>query len=86
MTNLTSVLVPWSNMQGSPFAVLGIAALVLAVIWSAIWKAIALWKAARAGSLGWFIALLVVNTLGILDILYIYIFSKKTDGGNSGII
>jgi len=50
--------------------------LVIAVIWSLIWKGIALWKSARQGQKIWFVALLIVNTLGILEILYIYIFSK----------
>jgi len=47
------------------------------IIWSLAWKGIALWKAARAGSKKWFIALLIINTLGILEILYIFVFSKK---------
>ncbi len=47
------------------------------LIWSLIWKGIALWKAAKSDSKVWFIVLLIVNTFGILDILYIYIFSKK---------
>lgn len=46
------------------------------VVWSLIWKGWALWKAARAESKGWFIVLLLVNTLGILDLLYIFVFSK----------
>jgi hypothetical protein len=49
----------------------------LAVIWSLVWKGLALWKAARNGSKPWFVVLLIVNTLGILEILYIYVFSKK---------
>ncbi len=47
------------------------------LIWSAIWKGIALWKAARNGNLVWFIVLLVVNTAGILEIIYIYAVSRK---------
>lgn len=50
--------------------------LIAIIIWSAIWKGIALWKAARKNQLVWFIVLLVVNTIGILEILYIYIFSE----------
>lgn len=54
--------------------------LILLFIWSAVWKGIALWKSARLNHLGWFIAFMIVNTAGILEILYIYIFSKpKTD-------
>ena len=50
--------------------------LIVLVIWSTPWKGAALWRSARNGHMGWFIFLLVVNTLAILDILYIFIFSK----------
>ena len=50
--------------------------LIVLVIWSTPWKGAALWRSARNGHMGWFIVLLVVNTLAILDILYIFIFSK----------
>jgi len=52
------------------------------VLWVLVWKGIALWKAARHNQKWWFIALLVINTLGLLEILYIFVFSKlgqKTD-------
>jgi hypothetical protein len=51
--------------------------LVAVIIWSAIWKIIVLWKSARNNNLVWFIILAVVNTMGILEILYIFVFSKK---------
>jgi methionyl-tRNA synthetase len=38
-----------------------------------------LWKSARNTDKVWFIVLLLVNTVGILEILYIYFFSKKKD-------
>jgi hypothetical protein len=50
--------------------------LAVIILWSIPWKGIALWKSARNGHLGWFIVLIVVNSLAILDILYIFIFSK----------
>lgn len=50
--------------------------LIAALIWSAIWKALGLWKSARNKSIVWFIVIFLVNTLGILEILYIYVFSK----------
>ena len=46
------------------------------IIWSLIWKGIALWKAARNNQQAWYVVMLIVNTLGILEILYIYVFSK----------
>ncbi len=49
----------------------------LLLIWSCIWKGIALWHAARNRQKGWFIILLILNTAGILDILYIYFLRKN---------
>jgi hypothetical protein len=40
-------------------------------------KGLALWKAAKNNHKGWVVALLVLNTLAILEILYIFVFSKK---------
>jgi methionyl-tRNA synthetase len=51
--------------------------IALAVLWTIPWKGLALWKAARRGETGWFFALLIVNTLGVLEILYIFVFSKR---------
>jgi hypothetical protein len=50
---------------------------VIIVIWTLYWKGMALWKSARNSEKWWFIALLLINTIGILEILYIYVFSKK---------
>lgn len=55
---------------------------VLAAIWSLIWKGLALWRAGRLNKPVWFVVLLVVNTLGILDILYLYVFSKPLHVNN----
>ncbi len=52
---------------------------IVLMIWSVAWKGLALWKAVKNDSLKWFIVLLVVNTAGILEILYIYVFSKKKE-------
>ena len=43
-----------------------IVAIVLLILWDAIWKAIALWKAARNNQLSWFVVFLIFNTAGIL--------------------
>lgn len=52
--------------------------LILALIlWTLPWKGVALWKSARLSQRNWFIALLILNTVGVLEILYIFIFSKK---------
>lgn len=46
------------------------------ILWSLPWKAAALWRSARRGHMGWFLVLLILNTLAILDILYFFVFSK----------
>jgi hypothetical protein len=51
--------------------------LVLSIVWTLPWKGVALWKSARNRHLVWFIVLLIVNTLGILEIIYIFGFSRK---------
>ena len=48
------------------------------VLWTIPWKGIALWKSARQSHKAWFIALLLINTVGLLEILYIFLFSKKS--------
>lgn len=47
------------------------------IIWTVVWKGIAMWRSARRNDKHWFIALLVLNTLGIVDIIYIYVFSER---------
>jgi len=51
---------------------------VLMLVWVVFWKGMALWKASRLGQKWWFIGLLVINTFGILEIFYIYVFSKRS--------
>lgn len=46
------------------------------LIWSVFWKGIALWIAAKENQKIWFIVLLVINTVGILEIIYVFFFSK----------
>jgi len=40
-------------------------------------KGYALWHAAKRSEMWWFIALLVLNTAGILELVYIIFFLKK---------
>ena len=74
----------WENYLSHwalPLSILGIVVggilLIVFIIWSVYWKGRALWRAAHLNSKPWFIVLLLINTLGILEILYIYVFSKK---------
>jgi hypothetical protein len=47
------------------------------IAWEVLWKGIAMWKAARRDEVLWFIAIFVLNTLGILPIVYIAFFAPR---------
>lgn len=49
------------------------------LLWELIWKGIALWKTGRNNQLKWFIAILILNTVGILPIVYLKFFQKKPE-------
>lgn len=46
-------------------------------IWSIIWKGVALWRAANLKQRNWFIGMLLLNTLGILELAYLFFFATK---------
>ena len=46
-------------------------------VWTLIWKGIALWQSSQHNQRNWFIALLIVNTFGILEIVYLFYFQRK---------
>jgi len=47
------------------------------VIWSLFWKGLALWHSARNKQPWWFAVLLLVNTMGILEIIYLFVIAKR---------
>jgi methionyl-tRNA synthetase len=47
------------------------------VAWSLFWKGFALWRAAKGNQKYWFVALLLVNTMGLLEIIFLAFFQKK---------
>jgi len=50
--------------------------LVSVVLWSLFWKGVALWHSARRGQPWWFVIVLIVNTVGILEIIYLFAVAK----------
>lgn len=58
--------------------------LPVVVVWELVWKGLGLWRAARRGQTVWFICILVLNTAGILPIVYLLLARstpKKEDPG-----
>ena len=54
-----------------------IAIILLLSIFDAVLKGIALWKSGRRNQLGWFICLIILNTCGILPIIYLILNKDK---------
>ena len=79
----TSSVVSWLSANFSIPTNVALFLLVIILVWSLTWKLFALWKSAKKGSVVWFIVLGLVNTLGILEILYIYVFSEMKTGKSS---
>jgi hypothetical protein len=46
-------------------------------LWSLLWKGLALWYAAKQNQKNWFVVILVLNTVGILEIVYLFFFAKQ---------
>ena len=51
--------------------------LLITVLWVFPWKIYSLWTASKRGDKIWFVVLVIVNTVGILDIIYIFWIAKK---------
>ena len=54
-----------------------LAIVIVSVIWEMVWKAIALWKAARNNHVAWYVCIIVFNTVGLLPIVYILLNRNK---------
>jgi hypothetical protein len=56
------------------------------IVWELIWKGVALWTAGRNNQLGWFLVILVLNTVGILPLIYLIWFVKNRNPRREGIL
>lgn len=54
----------------------GFVILALVVIWEAVWKGIGLWRSARNKQVWWFVAIFIINSIGILPLIYLVFFDK----------
>lgn len=57
--------------------ILELVLITIFTIWTIMWKGYSVWTAVKHGHKGWFIALLLLNTIGILDMIYIFKVVKK---------
>jgi hypothetical protein len=61
----------WSSGHRAPSAATR-GLVVSIVVWSLAWKGASLWRAAKNDSKPWFITLLISNTAGVLDAIYLF--------------
>lgn len=52
--------------------------LVLITLWTIPWKVYSVWLAVKNNHKKWFVVLLILNTVGILEIFYIFKIAKKS--------
>jgi len=65
------------GMQGFGSNILSLAPFfLLLMVWGIVWKGLALWHSAKRKQGWWFVILLVVNTIGILEIIYLFAVLK----------
>jgi len=51
--------------------------LILVQVWDLIWKAFALWRAARKRDIFWFVLLILINSAGLLPAFYLFYISER---------
>jgi len=52
--------------------------IIILIVWDFVWRGMALWRAARHGQRNWFLGLFILSTVGILPIIYLAFFQKKS--------
>jgi len=68
---------PWFGAPGRFHLNVPPAALLPLLAWTLAWKGLALWRAARAGQSAWFVVLLLINTLGLLEIVFLRFYAGR---------
>jgi hypothetical protein len=66
--HLSGTVPAWIHAVGPLFIIL--------IIWSIFWKGLGLWHAGRNGHPWWFFFILILNTAGILEIIYLFAILK----------
>ena len=56
-----------------------LAIFITCLIWEMVWKGFALWKAGRNNHAAWFVCIFILNTVGILPIVYLLLNRTKQE-------
>ncbi len=68
----TAMMSGWGTMSG--WMLLWMIPLVA---WELFWKGYGMWTAGRNNQLAWFVAILLLNTAGIVPIIYLLFFQNR---------
>jgi len=67
----------YTNWTGDRMSLSSLLTLIIVVLWTLFWKGYAVWTAVKKDQKVWFVALLIFNTVGILEIIYLFFVAKK---------
>lgn len=65
------------NLPPLALSILENVALVALTVWTIFWKGFALWHAAKNNQRNWFVAILILSTVGILELVYLLKYAKN---------
>ena len=74
---------PFAGVLAPGFMFVFLPLIIIIALWAIVLKGFALWFSARAGQRNWFVALLILNTLGILELVYLIWFRPKSEASTS---
>jgi hypothetical protein len=76
LTNMNFFRLDFLNGPGVWLVALLPVLFFILIAWSLLWKGLALWHAARRNEGWWFVVLLLLNTGGILELVYLFLVAK----------
>lgn len=65
----------WQGL-GIQFDEISYVPVTVLVVWSLFWKGLGLWHSARRSHKWWFVIILIVNSAGIFEIIYLFVVLK----------
>ena len=57
--------------------------LIIAALWDLFWRGWGLWRAGRRNQPVWFVVMLVINSLGIIPIIYLLTHQQEHTNENN---
>lgn len=51
--------------------------IIILAIWELGWKGFAMWRAAQNNDKVWYVAMFIINTVGILPIIYLLLHPRR---------